>query len=345
MNTVERILVVGPSWVGDMMMAQTLFILLKRSNPDSKIDVLAPDWSLPILAHMPEISDSIASPFKHGEASLHQRYLLGKTLRNRHYDQAIILPNSLKSALVPYWARIPLRTGFVGELRYGLINDARKLNRQALPKTVMRFAALGTPANQSLDKNLPFPHLETNEQSRSTTFNALSIEPATDLVLVLCPGAEFGPAKQWPASHFAELANYYIGLGWQVWLLGSEKDNTICSEIDYASESRCNNLAGKTELGQVIDLMSRASAIVSNDSGLMHIAAALDKPLVAIYGSSDPGFTPPLTDKAKILSLSLSCSPCFKRQCPLGHLDCLEKLDPVMVSDAITSLLENENNG
>jgi len=344
-KTVERILVVGPSWVGDMMMAQTLFILLKRNNPDCSIDVLAPDWSLPILAHMPEISDSIASPFKHGEASLHQRYLLGKSLRDRRYDQAIILPNSLKSALVPYWARVPRRTGFVGELRYGLINDTRKLNRQALPKTVMRFATLGIPANQSLDKILPFPHLETNEQSRSTTFNTLSIEPATDLVLVLCPGAEFGPAKQWPASHFSVLANYYISLGWQVWLLGSEKDNTICSEIDDASEGRCNNLAGKTELGQVIDLMSRASAIVSNDSGLMHIAAALDKPLVAIYGSSDPGFTPPLTDKAKILSLSLSCSPCFKRQCPLGHLDCLEKLDPVMVSDAITSLLENKNNG
>lgn len=344
MSTSDRILVVGPSWVGDMMMAQALFILLKQYNPDCSIDVLAPEWSLPLIAHMPEVSDAIASPFKHGEASLRQRYLLGKSLRIRSYDQAIILPNSFKSALVPYFARIPLRTGFIGEMRYGLVNDTRKLVRETLPKTVMRFASLALPAGQPLDINIPLPRLETDEQSINSSLKSLNVVSTKAPVLVLCPGAEYGPAKQWPAAHFAKLANDYLDKDWHVWLLGSEKDRDICTKIDQATESRCQNFAGKTELGQVIDLMSCAAAIVSNDSGLMHIAAALNISLVAIYGSSDPEFTPPLTNKAQILCLSLSCSPCFKRQCPLGHLDCLIKLEPELASQAIESLLESERN-
>lgn len=340
MSSAARILIVGPSWVGDMMMAQSLFMLLKQNRHDCSIDVLAPAWSLPLLAHMPEVSDTIVSPFKHGEAALWQRYLLGKSLRDRRYEQAIILPNSLKSALVPFWARIPLRTGFTGEMRYGLVNDLRKLDRQQLPRTVMRFAALGLPAKQPLPERLPNPQLHTNAEDIEQTLTTLNLPMPDVAVLILCPGAEYGPAKQWPAHHFAQLAVEKLNQGWQVWLLGSINDIPICNDIDLATAGRCRNLAGKTELGQVIDLMSQASAIVSNDSGLMHIAAALDKPLVAIYGSSDPGFTPPLSEQVEILSLSLPCSPCFKRQCPLGHLDCLEKLEPEMASKAIDSLLD-----
>mgnify|MGYP001812016524 FL=1 len=340
MSSAAPILIVGPSWVGDMMMAQSLFILLKQHRHDCRIDVLAPSWSIPLLAHMPEVSDTILSPFKHGEAGLRQRYLLGKSLRDRHYEQAIILPNSLKSALVPFWARIPLRTGFTGEMRYGLVNDLRKLDRQKLPRTVMRFAALGLPANQPLPDELPNPQLHTNAEDTQKTFTALSLSMPDVAVLILCPGAEYGPAKQWPAHHFAQLAVEKLKQGWQVWLRGSKNDIPVCTDIDLATDNRCRNLAGKTELGQVIDLMSQASAIVSNDSGLMHIAAALEKPLVAIYGSSDPGFTPPLSKQVEILSLSLPCSPCFKRTCPLGHLDCLEKLEPAMASKAIDSLLD-----
>lgn len=339
MNTAERILVVGPSWVGDMMMAQSLFILLKQQQPDCRIDVLAPAWSLPLLAHMPEVSEGIVSPFKHGQAALWQRCKLGRTLRERHYTQAIILPNSLKSALVSFCAGIPRRTGFIGEMRYGLLNDARKLDRDKLPRTVMRFAALGLPAHEKLNEKVPDPRLQTDETSVAKTLQALSVKRPGSPLLVLCPGAEYGPAKQWPAQHNATLAREYLEQGWQVWLLGSQKDDAICSEINSATGQRCLNLAGKTELGQVIDLMSLATAIVSNDSGLMHIAAALAKPLVAIYGSSDPDFTPPLSDRVQILTLSLDCSPCFKRQCPLGHLDCLNKLEPAMASTAIQNLL------
>ena len=326
------------------MMAQSLFRLLKNNNPDCRIDVLAPGWSLPLLAHMHEVSEAICSPFQHGVAAIRQRYLLGKSLRDNRYDQAIILPNSFKSALVPYWARIPLRTGFVGEMRFVLLNDARKLDADALPKTVMRFSSLALPANQPLPDRLPLPRLATNEQDTITSLNAFGLAVGSKQILALCPGAEYGPAKQWPARHMAALAKERLDQGWQVWLLGSDKDLDICSSINSATDARCENLAGKTELGQVIDLLSQATAIVSNDSGLMHIAAALDKPLVAIYGSSDPCFTPPLSDKVEILSLQLPCSPCFKRKCPLGHLDCLNKLEPELAAKAIDSLLEAANN-
>ncbi|MCK5360279.1 MAG: lipopolysaccharide heptosyltransferase II [Gammaproteobacteria bacterium] len=341
MTTAERILIIGPSWVGDMIMAQSLFILLKQLNPECSIDVLAPSWSLPVLAHMPEVTAAIVSPFKHGEAGLRQRYLLGKSLRKKSYDQAIILPNSFKSALVPFWAQIPLRTGFIGEMRYGLVNDARKLNRETLPKTVMRFDSLALPAQKQLT-DVPRPHLNTVKQDVAKSFKSLNLSINDTPILVLCPGAEYGPAKQWPADHFAKLAAEHLEYGWQVVLLGSDNDSEICNRINTATANKCTNLASKTELGQVIDIMSQASAIVSNDSGLMHIAAALDKPLVAIYGSSDPGFTPPLSEKAEILRLSLSCSPCFKRQCPLGHLDCLTQLKPELASKAIATLIKAE---
>jgi heptosyltransferase-2 len=323
-----------------MMMAQALFILLKQHNPDCRIDVLAPAWSLPLLDHMPEVSDTIVSPFQHGQLALRERYRLGKSLRSRNYNQAILLPNSFKSALVPFWAGIPLRTGFTGEMRRGLLNDTRKLDTARLPKTVMRFLSLGLPADAPFPAEYATPRLQTDQQQIETSLSSLDLSAPRTPVLVLCPGAEYGPAKQWPAKHFAELANTHLDKGWQVWLLGSANDADICSGINRLTYERCQDLSGKTELGQVIDLMALATAIVSNDSGLMHIAAAMDKPLVAIYGSSDPGFTPPLSERCRVLSLRLSCSPCFKRECPLGHLDCLNKLDPQLAIDAIDSMLE-----
>jgi heptosyltransferase-2 len=326
-NSPKRLLVVGPSWVGDMMMAQSLFMLLKSRTPSCHIDVLAPDWSKPLLDRMPEVTAAISAPFQHGQLGLSARYRLGKSLRGKEYNEAILLPNSFKSALVPFWARIPKRTGYVGEFRYGLLNDARKLDKQALPMTVQRFAALGLDAGQPLPDRLPEPHLETEANSVTESLNAVGLATPGSPVLALCPGAEFGPAKRWPSRHYAAVARRYLESGWHVWLFGSDKDQPVCNEINTLCENRCEDLSGRTRLGQAIDLMSLASAAVSNDSGLMHIAAALGLPMVAVYGSSDPGFTPPLSKQARISSLKLECSPCFKRECPLGHLDCLNKLE------------------
>jgi heptosyltransferase-2 len=151
-------------------------------------------------------------------------------------------------------------------------------------------------------------------------------------------GAEYGPAKRWPAAHFAALAGKLATDGYQVWLLGSAKDAAIGAEIEQASRGAALNLCGRTDLGQAVDLLSTADLVVSNDSGLMHLAAALDRPMVAIFGSSSPGFTPPLSSRARVASLNLPCSPCFKRECPFGHLDCMLQLTPEKILSEIAQL-------
>ncbi len=315
----QRCLIVGPSWVGDMVMAQSLFMALKQRFPDLQIDVLAPAWSKPILAAMPEVRAAIEMPLQHGELALGKRYQLGKRLRANAYDWAIVLPRSLKAALVPFWANIPVRTGFKGEMRYGLLNDIRPMDKTVLTMTVQRFVALGLAKDAPLPPEIQPPHL-TPTRSLSVVEGGL---------LALCPGAEYGGAKRWPAEYYAEVAQHYIAQGGQVILLGSAKDAPVTAACAAAVNSpACQDLAGKTSLQEVLGLLAQATQVVSNDSGLMHVAAALGTPVIAVYGSSDPTYTPPLSDKAQILYLGLPCSPCFKRECPLEHFDCLQKILP-----------------
>lgn len=329
---IKKYLVIGPSWVGDMVMAQSLFIDIKQREPGCQIDVLAPAWTAAMVDRMPEVSELIAGNFDHGKLSLSERIKLGKRLRPKAYTNTILLPNSLKSALVPAVAKIPTRTGFIGEQRWGFLNDIRKLDKQAYPMTVQRFVALGLEKNADVRaiNSIPAPQLivDTAGAQKALDDNDLNTEQR---VLVLCPGAEFGPSKQWPIAHYAEIASAYLAKEWQVWLLGSDKDRPVCQELNAITGDRTHVLAGKTSLPQAVDLMSFASLVVANDSGLMHIAAALQKPLVAVYGSTDPGHTPPLSKNHAIARLDLDCSPCFKRECPLMHLDCLHKLSPAKV--------------
>lgn len=329
----DALLVVGPSWVGDMVMAQSLFKVLRANNPETAIDVLAPGWSLPLLERMPEVRAGIEMPLGHGRLGLGERWQLGRSLRGR-YRQAIVLPNSWKSALLPLAAAIPLRTGWRGEMRYGLLNDIRRLDKQRYRMTVQRFVALAVDLAASLPA-IPPPRLAVRVADVQAAMQALGIgKQARRKVLALCPGAEYGPAKQWPTVHFAELGRQFARQGWELWLFGSEKDRAICDGI-AATCKVVTNLAGRTTLEQAVDLMSLADAVVSNDSGLMHVAAALDRPLVALYGSSDPGFTPPLNARHRIVSLGLDCSPCFRRECPLGTTACLVDMSVERVATAL----------
>lgn len=323
-----------------MVMAQSLFIALKKRHPNALIDVLAMDWTRPLLQRMPEVNKAISMPVTHGVFGWKQRKQIGKQLQQENYDQAIVLPNSWKSALIPWFAKIPLRTGWRGELRFGLLNDIRKLNKSALPMMVQRFVSLAYPkADSQLAPSYPEPvmHSET---------------PATDINperspqqkrLVLCPGAEFGPAKQWPASHFAALADFFMKNNWQILLLGSKADFDVAEQIKQCSaasaEAQIHNLAGHTSLAQAIDLIGTADCVVSNDSGLMHIAAALQKPIVAVYGPTSTAFTPPLSSKAAIAQIDIDCSPCFERTCPLGHHRCMQDLTAESVINKIKTLI------
>lgn len=334
-----KILVLGPAWVGDMVLAQSLFKTLKLVHPECTIDVAAPAWTLPLIERMPEVNKGIALPFKHGQFALFERIKFGRSLRHKDYTQAIILTNSFKSAILPFAASIPQRTGFLGEMRYGLINDIRPLDKAKLTRTVDRFLTLGLKPNAKLPANIPNPTLLTNRTNALDCLQKLGMAVPETKVLGLCPGAEYGEAKRWPAEYYAEVAREALNKGWQVWLFGSDKDISVTTTINQLTNNQCLDLGGKTNLSEAIDLISLCDAVVSNDSGLMHVAAALDKKLVAIYGSSDPHHTPPMSSKAVIEYLGLECSPCFKRVCPLEakneKLKCLKQINPSKIVVAL----------
>ncbi|MES2998522.1 MAG: lipopolysaccharide heptosyltransferase II [Pseudomonadota bacterium] len=336
----RKILIISPGWIGDIIMAQPLFKYLKQKNFETKIDIIAPRWSHGLLSLMPEINEILDMPFGHSQFQLKQRWRLGNVLRNKEYQQAIVLPNSWKSAIIPFAARIPLRTGWRGEMRFGLLNDQKTLNKKKLPLMVQRFLALGSSpiSNRPIPWEDYQPSLDVNPKQIKNTLSALSLTFSEKPLLILCPGAAFGPAKRWPIEYFAEIANYKYTEGWQICLLGSKSDQAIAQSIQKLTENRCIDLTGKTSLRQAITILAMATLVISNDSGLMHCAAALHRPLIVLYGSSSPAFTPPLTDHKRILTLNLSCSPCFQRECPLVHFNCMKELKPSLVLKAITEL-------
>jgi heptosyltransferase-2 len=314
-----------------MVMAQALFMRLRQRHPGAAIDVLAPGWSLPILARMPEVRSGIELPLGHGEFNLAGRRRIGRSLRNQQYGQAIVLPNSWKSALVPFFAGIPRRTGYRREMRYGLLNDLRTLDKAVLPRTVQQYVALGEDAAPKQPPAVPPPRLRTDPARVETLARALSLEAGLPAV-ALMPGAEYGPAKRWP--YYDQLAGRLAAQGRQVWIFGSAKEQELGQSIAQ-NRPRIHNLCGRTQLADVVDLLGAAQGAVSNDSGLMHVASAVGTPLVALYGSSSPKMTPPLSPSAKVLYLDLDCSPCFERECPLGHFNCLRQMSVEQVLSAL----------
>ena len=335
-----KVLVVGPSWVGDMVISQALYRYLAASRPGVVIDVLAPAWSAPLLARMPEVREAIDMPLGHGDLGLGRRRRLGHALRERGYEQAIVLPNSFKSALLPWIARIPVRSGWRGEMRYGLLNDLRVLDRAALPGLAARFAALGAPRDGPAPAP-PRPALRVEPARAHRVAREYGLAPRPPL-LALCPGAEFGAAKRWPPQHYAELARHYLRRGWQVALFGSAADGPACAAVSAACDAprALTDLSGRTSLAEAIDLLSVAALIVSNDSGLMHVGAALGRPVLGLYGPTSPLFPPPLHPRAAVLASDIDCAPCFARDCPLGHQRCLRDLQPGAVIERLAALEE-----
>lgn len=322
----QRILVVGPSWVGDMVMAQSLFKTLKARQPDCSIAVLAPAWSQPILARMVEVDEIVALDVGHGEFGWQARRRVARSLKGR-FERAIVLPRSWKSALVPFLARIPQRVGFTGEQRLVLLTERRKLDKSVLDQTVKRFVSLGLSADEAWrgDFAIPHPQLTVDADNLVALKAELGLGPRPAIGMM--PGAEYGPAKQWPLTHFRALAERLIDKGFEVRVLGGPKDIEAGESI-VAGLAHAHNLCGKTRLADAVDLLADCRQVVTNDSGLMHVAAAVGTWVQAIYGSSSPLYTPPLTNNADIHTLALTCSPCFARTCPLGHTHCLNQLGP-----------------
>jgi heptosyltransferase-2 len=331
----ERILIVAPSWVGDAILSESLVAVLREPLEESTLDVLAPPWCAPVYARIRGIRRIIESPFAHGELALRRRRALALELKAGGYTRAFILPNSFKSALIPWLARIPRRIGYAAEARGPLLTDARRVDRKARQRMVDRFVALAVPAS-GLIPAPPAPVLVPNAVNANTAMRALGLS-ARRPIAILCPGAEYGPAKRWPSEHFIGLSRRLLDAGYAVWLLGSPSDQPAAVPI-AAAIAGVRDLTGRTDLGTAIDLLSLAAVVISNDSGLMHAAAAVGRPLVALFGSSSPEYTPPLSPLARIAKIEIGCSPCFQRECPLGHFKCMRDLAPELVYDLARSV-------
>ncbi|MAA73508.1 MAG: lipopolysaccharide heptosyltransferase II [Salinisphaeraceae bacterium] len=321
-----------------MVMAQSLLVCLRQQTPERPIDVLAPGWCKGIIERMPEVRRAIELPSQHGRFDWAMRRRLGADLRQHGFGQAYILPRSLKAAIPAWLARIPRRTGYLGEMRFGLINDVRSKDAATFRHTVRRFLYLADKRAIDPQWTPPSPSLRIDfERQRDLLeqFGIASEEP----VVALLPGAEYGPAKQWPARHFADLAAGLGRAGVRCIVLGSPKEQALGEAIVSDSGGAALNLCGRTSLPDAVDLIGACRAAVSNDSGLMHVAAAVGVPVVALYGSSSSERTPPLTEQAVVMTRALTCRPCFERRCPYGHTACLSHIRPDTVLAAVAAHL------
>jgi heptosyltransferase-2 len=336
-----RTLVISPNWIGDAVMAQPLLQLLRAAHPGRPIDVLAPPSVAPVWRQMAEVDDVLETPFRHGALQLKERWKFARQLRRRGYADAYVLPNTLKFALIPWLAGIAKRVGYKGESRYGLINVMHHDDVPPRPMVGFYGALAGPPRPGAV--TVPRPVLGASAEQVAAVCAKVGIALARPLI-VFAPGAEFGSAKRWPAEHFGALAQSILAAdpAAQIALLGSPKDHEVCQQVMAASGGGGGamfNLAGATSLAEAIALIARAAGVVSNDSGLLHIASALNRPVVALYGPTDPDHAPPFSDLAASLSLRLACAPCRQRECPLGHHDCMRKLDSTLVWRALRPML------
>ncbi|MFI4973220.1 MAG: lipopolysaccharide heptosyltransferase II [Caulobacterales bacterium] len=333
----ERFLIVGPVWVGDAVMMHSLLQRLKLDDPASHITVFAPPHVTPVLRRFAEIDELIPNDFAHGALRLADRWRLARSMAGR-FDHALVLPTSFKSALIPFLAGVPRRTGYMREARYGLINDARPLNEKTMPRVVDHYDFLAEPRGVAFPRAALQPRLNVDQSERTTLLAELGLSEGGRAV-ALCIGGDGGAAKRWPAAHFAELARRLVEAGHQAWLVSAPEYREAGDEIVRLSGGAAVNLCGRTTLGEAIVLLSAAGAAVSNDTGLMHITAALGRPVVALYGPTAPNRIPPLSDRAAVVQEDLPCRPCYARECPLGHNNCMKQLAPSRVFEALRNLL------
>ncbi|QTN23197.1 lipopolysaccharide heptosyltransferase II [Rhizobacter sp. AJA081-3] len=329
-----RSLVIAPQWIGDAVMSAPLLASLAARG--ETLAVAALPWVAPVYRAMPQVREVIELPFAHGRLDWSERRRIAATLRGR-FDIAYVLPNSIKAALIPWFAGIPQRVGYRGEGRWGLLNRQRP-NPGGRPPMVAFYRALaGEPAAAEARPKLSFERAVLRAAA-----NAAGVEPGA--YWAFAPGAEYGPAKCWPAAHYAALArSLHARDALPVLLLGSGKEAALCQQIADAAPGACRVLAGQTSLMDAMALIAGARGLVSNDSGLMHVAAAFGIPQVAVFGSTSPEHTPPLNPRAKVLwlkdELGLDCMPCFERTCRYGHTRCLTEVAPQRVEAALYSVL------
>ncbi len=317
----DRILVVAQAWVGDIIFSQMLYTQLQAQQPQVRIDVAAPAWTEALLQRMPQVHQHHIIDIPHGRLKPHRQWRLAQQWRGQ-YTQAIVVPRSAKAALAATLAGIPRRTGFASNGRPGLINDAR-------PRPDGVIARMLTLAGADPSTEVAHPKLEVDPDRARTVMQRFGLDPQARWV-GLMPGAAYGSAKQWGVAAFAELAALLIEQGYRVCVLGGKKEPLMGDQIATVSDSVVN-LCGKTTLDEAVDLISALACAVCNDSGLLHVAAAVDTPTVGIYGATSPHTHPPLNPNASICYADTVCSPCQQRHCPYETHGCMRAITPEQV--------------
>ncbi|HET7314892.1 lipopolysaccharide heptosyltransferase II [Salinisphaera sp.] len=331
----ERVLVIGPSWIGDMVMAQSLFAGLRARRPQATIDVLAPASTARLTERMPQVDEAVTMNIGHGQFAWRRRRETARQLRARGYEQAIVLQRSAKAALVPWLAGIPLRTGYRGELRLGLINDVRTLDKSRYPLKAEHYALLGLAADGDALGEIDWPRLTVDGARQRELVAELGLDPERPVV-GFAPGAAYGGAKAWPVRHYAGLAARLDAAGWACWIFGSDADREVANAMAAAAPKHGVNLAARTSLVDIVDLAALTTRFVGNDTGVMHLASAAAPSVIGLYGSTDPDYAPPLAATSQRLWRGMDCSPCRQRECPLGHHACLEDMPVADVFTACT---------
>ena len=335
MGSKEKFLIIAPSWIGDLMISQSLLKYLKKEYPDCQIDMVVKPELITLAKMMPELKNIYSLDIRHKELGLMKRYTLAKKIKKNLYSASIILPNSFKSAIIPWLANIPLRIGYNRELRSLLLNKKYSLIKHK-DSMVNRYLKL---AEGSYSDNIR-PLLLINSDSSESISRKYLINNSKKNI-VLCPEAEYGPAKRWPANKWMQLANFYKEKNYNVYFLGKNRS----LETKYQSVLKKDSiisLLGKTSLEEAAYILSIVDLVITNDSGLMHITASVNTNLISIFGSSSPFYTPPLMKDqfGEVIYKALTCSPCFKRECPLQHLNCLNNISSEEIFDKSVKYLD-----
>jgi heptosyltransferase-2 len=328
------ILLVPYMWIGDFVRCHTVVRLLNQRFPGYPIDVLTTSMVAPLLDYMPGVRNGIVVDLPRTRLAFGQHRALAKRLRAEGYGRALIMPRTWKSALAPALAGVPLRTGFVGEARFGLVNDLR-FGEGRLPRMVDRCATLALPAGAEAPSRWPLPELKVSATELRAWREQLGLAPDGRPVVALAPGA-VGPSKRWPAAYYAELAQRLAAEGTWVWVIGGPGEREIAAQIVRSDRGDIRDLTGP-DLRNAILALAAASTAVSNDSGLLHVAAALGTAAVGIFGPTSPWHWAPLNPIAAVIETAsqLPCRPCHKPVCRLGHHLCMRDISVDQVETAI----------
>ncbi|MDR3467827.1 MAG: lipopolysaccharide heptosyltransferase II [Xanthobacteraceae bacterium] len=315
------ILVVPYMWIGDFVRGHTVVRVLKQRWPNRPVDMLTTTLCAPLVDYMPGVRQGIVWDLPRGRLALKQQRALAERLRAQNYGTALVMPRTWKAALAPVFAGIPERVGFVGEVRFGLINDWR-WGEKALPRMIDRKVALALPPGTAMATEWPVPQLTVPaaEIAAWRAAHGLGLTPA----IALAPGS-VGSGKRWP--RYAEAARLLAARGFEVWVVGGPGEKALAADIVAAGGPSVRDLTG-TDLRNGVLALAAARLAISNDSGLMHVAAAIGTPTMAIFGPTSPYHWAPLNELAAIVQTRtrVPCQPCHRPVCTMNDHRCMTEI-------------------